>query len=73
LDSYKQQSNGHEFPVLAEDNRIIPSLELSETLKRVPIMAIDYVFINPEFRHDGEIWKKQNLEKIIMLKKEEQS
>ena len=73
LDSYKQRSNGHEFPVLTEDNRIIPSLELSETLKRVPIMAVDYVFINPEFRHDGEIWTKQNLEKIIMLKKEEQS
>ncbi len=71
LDSYKQSSNGHEFPVLIDDKQILSSLELSDTLKNVPIVAVDYIFINPEFRQDAEKWKGQKLKTMIMLKEED--
>ncbi len=73
IDRYKQSSKGHEFPVLTDDERIVSSLELSETLKHVPIVAVDYVFISPELHDDAKIWKKQNLESIITLKEEKKS
>ncbi|MDW7726890.1 MAG: HD domain-containing protein [Candidatus Methanoperedens sp.] len=70
IDSYRQTSQGHDFPVITGDKQILSSLELSDTLKMFPIVAVDYVFINPEFRNEAEKWKEQNLKKIIMLKKE---
>lgn len=70
IDSYRQTSHGHDFPVITGDKQILSSLELSDTLKMFPIVAVDYVFINPEFRNEAEKWKEQNLKKIIMLKKE---
>jgi len=70
-DNYKQRGNGHEFPVITEDKQILSSLELSDTLKNVPIVAVDYVFINPELYQDAEKWKKENIQTIILLKKEE--
>jgi len=70
FDTYRQTSQGHDFPVITGDKQILSSLELSDTLKMFPIVAVDYVFINPEFRKEAEKWKEQNLKKIIMLKKE---
>jgi len=70
-DNYKQRGNGHEFPVITEDKQILSSLELSDTLKNVPIVAVDYVFINPELYQDAKKWKKENIQTIILLKKEE--
>ena len=70
-DNYKQGGNGHEFPVITEDNQIFSSLELSDTLKNVPIVAVDYVFINPELYQDAVKWKKENIQTIILLRKEE--
>lgn len=70
FDTYRQTSQGHDFPVITGDKRILSSLELSDPLKMFPIVAVDYVFINPEFRKEAEKWKEQNLKTIIMLKKE---
>jgi hypothetical protein len=70
-DNYKQRGNGHEFPVITDDNQILSSLELSDTLKNVPIVAVDYVFINPDLYQDAHKWKKENIQTIILLKKEE--
>ena len=70
-DNYKQHGNGHEFPVITDDNQILSSLELSDTLKNVPIVAVDYVFINPDLYQDAQKWKKENIQTIILLKKEE--
>jgi len=71
LDSYRQTSQGHDFPVITGDKQILSSLELSDISKMFPIVAVDYVFINPELRKEAQIWKEQNLKKIIMLKKED--
>jgi HD superfamily phosphohydrolase len=45
IDTYTAKGNPTEFPVLATDNRIISSLAMSDVLKSVPVVAIDYVFV----------------------------
>lgn len=70
-DTYKQKSSGLNFPVLSIDGRIMSSLAMSEALKTVPIVAVDYVFINPDYRKEAEKWLKDNREAIITRKEEE--
>jgi len=70
-DTYKQKSSGLNFPVLSIDGRIMSSLAMSEALKTVPIVAVDYVFINPDYRKEAEKWLKEKREAIITKKEEE--
>lgn len=71
FDRYKQSGNVYEFPVLTGDKQILSSLELSATLEKVPIVAMDYVYINSKYRSDAKEWKEQNTESIIKLSEEE--
>jgi len=67
FDSYRQRGGGLDFPVLGRDGRIASSLSMSETLKRVPVVAVDYVFISPDIRDDAERWMRKNRDSIIAL------
>ncbi len=67
-DTYTQKGSGLNFPVLARDGRIFSSLSKSETLEKVPLVAIDYVYISPKFRKRAEIWRDRNLTDIITQK-----
>jgi hypothetical protein len=69
-DTYKQKGSGLNFPVLI-DGRIASSLAMSEALKNVPFVAVDYVFINPDYRKEAEKWLKDKRESIIIKKEEE--
>lgn len=71
FDTYKQRGGGIDFPVYTRDSRVLSSLSLSETLEHIPVVAIDYVFINPEKRADAEVWRDKNLERIISSRVEE--
>ena len=64
-DSYRQKSGVLDFPVHARDDRIMSSSALSDTLKNLPIVAVDYVFISPEKRENAETWLEENREDII--------
>ncbi len=70
-DTYKQKGSGLNFPVLSIDGRIASSLAISEVLKNVPIVAVDYVFINPDYRKEAEKWLKEKREAIITKKEVE--
>lgn len=70
-DTYKQKNSGINFPVLSTDGRIMSSQTMSEALKNVPIVAEDYVFINPDYRKEAEKWLKEKREAIITRKEEE--
>lgn len=70
-DTYKQKGSGLNFPVLSMDGRIASSLAMSEALKTVPIVAVDYVFINPGYRKEAEKWLKEKREAIITKKEVE--
>ena len=52
------------------DERIVSCLELSDTLKNVPIVAVDYVYIAPHLRSQAETWLQSNRTAIIAPKTE---
>ena len=64
-DKYTQKGGSHDFPVLQRDGEPVSSLALSETLKAIPIFAIDYVFVKPERRLEAEKWLETNHDAII--------
>jgi len=64
-DKYTQKGGAHNFPVLIRDGRIVSSMEMSEALNNLPLIAVDYVFIAPENKKDAEAWLKRNRERII--------
>lgn len=64
-DRYRQPGGAPDFPVLTRDGRIASSLSISETLRMVPPIAIDYVFIVPEKRQAAVGWLREHREKII--------
>jgi HD superfamily phosphohydrolase len=69
-DLYPPKGSRLGFPVLADDGRIISSLNLSETLNNVPSVAVDSVFIEPGLREEAEVWIKTRREEIIIPKEE---
>lgn len=71
-DCYIQKGEGHNFPVLARDGRIFSSLTKSETLEKVPLVAVDYVYISPKCRKRAEKWRDKNLTRIITSKEGEE-
>ena len=70
-DSYRETSRAIDFPVLTRDGRIVSCLALSDTLNRVPIVAVDFVFIAPDLRNDACVWLQKELPTIIAREKEE--
>jgi hypothetical protein len=48
-DAYRERWRGSNFPVLAHDGRIVSSLALSEVIRQVPVVAVDYVFVAAPF------------------------
>jgi HD superfamily phosphohydrolase len=64
-DRYTQKGGATVFPVLMKDGRIASSVALSETLQRLPVVAVDYVFIVPERLKEAEPWLRTNRPKLI--------
>ncbi len=64
-DRYAQKSRGMSFPVFSRDGRIQNSLALSETLQKVPVFAVDLIFVAPEIREVARQWVEENRATII--------
>ena len=58
---------------MTRDGRIVSSLSLSETLKNVPVVAVDFVFIAPPLRTEAERWIQENRTVIIAPKAEDET
>ena len=71
LDQDSKGGGNVEFPVLSRDGRIISSVSLSQILGNLPEAAIDYVFVEPNYRNDAVEWLKRNRRDIIENAKEE--
>lgn len=59
-----------DFPVLLRDGSVVSSLSLSQALGKLPIVTIDYVFIDPDpdIRDHAEKWLKKKKTDIITPK-----
>ena len=64
-DNYVPSGHVIDFPVLQSDGRILSSIEISDLLQRIPIAAIDYVFVEPSLRDDARAYFRNNRESIL--------
>lgn len=61
-----------EFPVLAKDGSIVLSTELSEPLRQVPQISLEYVFVDGEILQKANRWLKDKRKDIIAPKETEE-
>ena len=65
-DKYSQSNSPLEFPVLYKnDNTILSSVNISDTIEQVPLVSIENVFVNPEVLDEAYQWLKENKEDIL--------
>ena len=69
-DNYREKNRPLDFPVLMGDDRVVSCLDVSATLKNVPIVTVDYVFIAPHLRDKAEKWLREREITIIAPKPE---
>jgi HD superfamily phosphohydrolase len=69
-DHYPQKREPTLFPVLLKDGRIASAEKLSEVPRRLPVVAVDYVFILPELWKDAIPWLTANRDQLIQARKE---
>ncbi len=70
-DYYTQKSGSPNFPVIMRNRGIISSLSLSETLKNIPVVSVDYVFADRDYFHEAREWIDKNRQNIIKPQSEE--
>ena len=71
--SKREKDSGIDFPVWSPDRRIASSITYSEVLQKVPVVAVDYVFIAHEKQQDALTWLKDNRQNIIKPSKENET
>jgi uncharacterized protein len=70
-DRHYPKGGSADFPVRMRDDQIVSSLAISETLNRVPITSIDYVFCDRSIFPEAEKWVGENKNSVIKMEKEE--
>jgi hypothetical protein len=65
-DRYRQGSGAPDFPVRMRDGEVVSSLAVSETLNKVPVVSIDYVFADRSVIAEASRWIKT--EKLSVIK-----
>lgn len=69
-DFYNKANTAPDYPVLANDGRVLSSLAGSSILSNLGPAAIDYVFVSPELKDIARKWLDKNREKIIQPSEE---
>ncbi|MGH9745812.1 MAG: HD domain-containing protein [Candidatus Acidiferrales bacterium] len=64
-DSYTQRSGVFDFPVQRKDDRTVSSLLVSGTLGKMPVVAVDYIYIVREKRDEAHKWLESNRRSIL--------
>ena len=69
-DRYHQSGGAPDFPVRLRDGQIVSSLAISETLNKLPVVSVDYVFAERGLHSKANKWLRQCRENIIQPKEE---
>lgn len=64
-DRYTQKAVPIDFPVLQSDQRIVSSLSCSDLLAKIPIVAVEYVFVDSSVKDAANRWLNANRTRII--------
>ncbi len=63
-DHYTQKGSSQSFPV-RDYKKILPSIKLSDTIAKMPVVATDFTFIDSEILSDAEKWIEEEHDNII--------
>lgn len=69
-DHYAPKGGAPSFPVLKRDGRVVDSIAESQTLSKLPVVAVDYVFVAPDLKGKAEQWLQKNRDDILAMGKE---
>ena len=69
-DTYLGREGTLDFPVLMQDERVVSSHAISQVLRRLPVVATEYVFVDPAKREEALRWLECNREAVITPPKE---
>lgn len=64
-DAFKLGGAVNDFPVLSKDQRVVSAMSMSETISRLPVVAINFVFLDPELLELGKAWLGKERSTII--------
>jgi hypothetical protein len=68
FDTYRQESNPTDFPVLVDDGKVRNSIELSpDILGKIPLTAIDFIFCALEVAEEAKQWIAANQVDILSV------
>ena len=70
-DFYSQRSGAPDFPVRMRDGRIVSSLIVSDVLKNIPVVAVDYVFAERSCFEEARRWLDKHRQDTIKPESEE--
>jgi HD superfamily phosphohydrolase len=70
-DTYTERNRRLDFPVSMQDGRVVSCLGLSDTIKNVPVAAVDFVYVEPRLREDAERWLNGHRDEVIAPRREE--
>lgn len=62
--TYTETSRPNEFPILL-DGRVVSSRGLSPVMSELPVVSVDYVFVDPAHRSEARSWLADNREKLL--------
>jgi uncharacterized protein len=65
IDRYHPKVGLPDFPVMQSDGRIESSLNVSEAIRAIPTVVVDYVFVDGDILSDARRWLRENLEAIV--------
>jgi HD superfamily phosphohydrolase len=69
-DKYVQKGSVRDFPVRLNEGDTVSSLFISDILKNLPILSVEYIFINPDIKQAKQ-WLDGNRIRIIQQKGDE--
>jgi len=64
-DSYHPTGGTYDFPVLLNTEEVESSVNISDALNNIPVVKVDFVFINSDLKKDADEWLKANKEAIL--------
>ena len=64
-DRYTQKGGAADFPVLIDDRTILSSLAVSSVLTHLPIISVDYVFVERSVEDKARSWLENNRQDVI--------
>ena len=64
-DRYTQTGSAPDFPVQVDDGRNLSSLNVSSMLKHLPIISVDYVFVERAVEERASAWLDTNFQDVI--------